>query len=1011
MKDSENIHFIYINLMKKTLFTILTVLGAGSMAMAANFNTATPYVDASVKAGAKATFDVVVATDAVVSALEDAGQQVNDWRTNDVDRHLYVWDGTFVAGATDYPGVGYSDLVSDGYPSLTVANVGWSGAGYTMDPSAGINTTHWTDDTRIHIAYRTNSPAPASVAFIIADGGVNGTGNPAKVAVGTNFIDGSATYPSVGDALTTEWQAIDLSFADLKAQYPSFSYAATEAWEGNILSFLAGGQAGTSVCIDAVYFYTPAPQEPVSNISATINPAPGPIANGFPYQTTVNWNNLPLELLGEGSDIKVLVDGEENWNASVWVAFLGVKSPIYDEYDPVDEGESSPTLVLQVGVPYLESGSARISLEIPEGFVRIDGKEVNAAQTFDYTLVAVSEDNLNFEPQKGSNIFSLSTVEMTWNGYKLSKNPACTETVMYGKYSWDTGLTGAEEVKTITYNSDGSITFDLGKEYSVNGEIAIVIPKNYFLIEVDGISVPYAEEIFISYTCASYITLPKPFGITLGKLESFAVEAQESIEFTGNLAAIKITQMGESCATVKSVSNTTIDGLPAVEFLLTEPILPGYYTITIPEGALKIDGTTTDYIIEWTFSVNEDGTPTPKNGAKIRLLDQVSLSWQGQEIEINDDCTGEIVLEYGSNKVNVTGKASVVTTQRELWEDYFLTTYSLLLDFSEAPYTADGAYTITIPARFVYLPEDDLYNNEIVINYTVDSSLKPLEPATLVDPTSDYVTSIGFVTLTWDRTPIDVTEGAEVTLSYNGEEYYLPVFGATLVEDENGGIAGFDDFPTPDVGVGDEEDVYRGISILDFPFELFGSTGDFTYTIPEGIVSDMNGRPNPEQSITLHVLPITTVPMTITPECENYGQTTVARLDEITLSWGDKTAEIVNGENIRLNETVLIGMDDTKDNTIVFSLGNLADADGEYEFVMSDGAVLIGGNELNSEFVCTYIVDVNSLVKFAEAEEDGLYRVYNFNGVNVLTTGNADDLRTLENGLYIINGRKVLINK
>lgn len=50
-------------------------------------------------------------------------------------------------------------------------------------------------------------------------------------------------------------------------------------------------------------------------------------------------------------------------------------------------------------------------------------------------------------------------------------------------------------------------------------------------------------------------------------------------------------------------------------------------------------------------------------------------------------------------------------------------------------------------------------------------------------------------------------------------------------------------------------------------------------------------------------------------------------------------------------------------------------------------------------------------VSFIGADADGMWRVYNLNGVNLLNTRDASDLNLLDSGLYIINGKKVIIRK
>lgn len=241
----------------KKLLLLAAAAAVSTGAFAADYTVASPYADASVTEGKTCIFDIVLANDGVIEGLQKAGQKVNDWRVNDATNFFYIWDNTYSGVPTTYPGIGYSDLVpGESYVDLAVGSVGWSGAGYNV---ASVNTKHWTSETRVHIAARTDATSPASVAFVIADG----TGSsPAKVALGSNFIDGASTYPSVGPQITDEWVAIDMSFADLQKEYPTFVWDNVDAWNGNIVSILGGGVTGQTFCLDAIYFYTPENEDP-----------------------------------------------------------------------------------------------------------------------------------------------------------------------------------------------------------------------------------------------------------------------------------------------------------------------------------------------------------------------------------------------------------------------------------------------------------------------------------------------------------------------------------------------------------------------------------------------------------------------------------------------------------------------------------------------------------------------------------------------------------------------------
>lgn len=253
--------------MKKFTFAAAAAalaLGANAQNMAS-----TPYANASVKEGVTATFDIISAADEVLTGLQGAGQTVNDWRVNEENRFLYVWDNTLVGGDASYPGVGYSDMQFDGYVCFEVGSIGWSGAGFNLQAPANCSTMHWNDNTRYHLAYRSGGTAPASIGLIIND--QDGVNTPAKVSLGEAFNDNGVIFPAVGEKANDEWQALDISFADLKKTFPAFGYSKTAAWAGNIMSFLAGGIPGQTFSFDCIYFYTPSAGAGIADVADDSN--------------------------------------------------------------------------------------------------------------------------------------------------------------------------------------------------------------------------------------------------------------------------------------------------------------------------------------------------------------------------------------------------------------------------------------------------------------------------------------------------------------------------------------------------------------------------------------------------------------------------------------------------------------------------------------------------------------------------------------------------------------------
>ncbi|MCH5215094.1 MAG: T9SS type A sorting domain-containing protein [Muribaculaceae bacterium] len=244
--------------MKK--FTLLAAAAAFAISANAQFVAETPYFDQSVTAGKVSIFDITLGNESVFEALQAHGQTTNDYRLNDSEGGpaticLYIWSSgeTFRSVESAYPSVGYDELdMGGGYVNLAVADAFWSGAGFFVKPEANYNTTHWTDDTRFHLALRCpNQNPPETVTLTLLDGDLEGSGK-AVFCVGAAAEGNPVVAPQIGD----DWFAIDLSLGDVKKLCEGFTYVSSEAWTGNLLAFSAGGVEGKGISLDALYFYT-----------------------------------------------------------------------------------------------------------------------------------------------------------------------------------------------------------------------------------------------------------------------------------------------------------------------------------------------------------------------------------------------------------------------------------------------------------------------------------------------------------------------------------------------------------------------------------------------------------------------------------------------------------------------------------------------------------------------------------------------------------------------------------
>lgn len=170
-------------------------------------------------------------------------------------KYLYIWDGTYNAGNA----VGRNVYgVAEGWVSLTVASVGWSGMGlcygddtHAFDLSPLYDIYANPDDYYLHIAMRSEDNAAHCLILY-------GMSSEAKFGIGGAFTDNGTTYESLGDfPRDGSWGEIEVpmsKFINAGLIYP-------ETWQPttgqNLIAFLSGGANGTQLQYDALYIYKP----------------------------------------------------------------------------------------------------------------------------------------------------------------------------------------------------------------------------------------------------------------------------------------------------------------------------------------------------------------------------------------------------------------------------------------------------------------------------------------------------------------------------------------------------------------------------------------------------------------------------------------------------------------------------------------------------------------------------------------------------------------------------------
>ncbi|MBR6829502.1 MAG: Ig-like domain-containing protein [Paludibacteraceae bacterium] len=189
------------------------------------------------------------------AAEQIADRIVADFRPNDNDKNLWVWENTYNAGETSGKNF-YGE--AEGWVSLQVTSVGWSGCAYACDDLAELNKLSAIMDAPgdyyLHLAMKSTDNA-SHLLFL------DGTSGSGKVCIGSAaFVDNGTTYqPYTNFTRNGDWGEIEIPMSYLINQ--GLVYGNNNPKGLNVFGFLSGGQTGTMLQFDAAFIYKKAAAE------------------------------------------------------------------------------------------------------------------------------------------------------------------------------------------------------------------------------------------------------------------------------------------------------------------------------------------------------------------------------------------------------------------------------------------------------------------------------------------------------------------------------------------------------------------------------------------------------------------------------------------------------------------------------------------------------------------------------------------------------------------------------
>lgn len=175
--------------------------------------------------------------------FQQIGSKVKvDFRPNDTDKFLYVWENTYTAGTCSGPNV-FGDV--EDWTALVSGNVGWTGMGYCVPANlfeALIPVCLTPSEYVLHIAMKSQDDAVHE--FVMYDF----KGGEYKVQVG----DENSPYGFKRDG---EWYEIEIPMTAWTNQGLLWSVPSKPE---NVLGILSGAVAGKHLNLDACFIYKPA---------------------------------------------------------------------------------------------------------------------------------------------------------------------------------------------------------------------------------------------------------------------------------------------------------------------------------------------------------------------------------------------------------------------------------------------------------------------------------------------------------------------------------------------------------------------------------------------------------------------------------------------------------------------------------------------------------------------------------------------------------------------------------
>lgn len=550
----------------------------------------------------------------------------------------------------------------------------------------------------------------------------------------------------------------------------------------------------------------------------------------------------------------------------------------------------------------------------------------------------------------------------------------------------------------------------LTSEITTSGNYTIVVPEAFFNLGGSGSGFGLMSNREFSYSVIvsssvdpvpSYNISVTPAPGAVGSLKDFSFTfndydgEDDMVGWNWNSADFPYVE-DEAGNVIQTVDNgRTLDMLVVNRILLsldTEITEAGKYKVVLPVGSVVLgsgfDTNTSEIVFEYEIVDLVNVTIDPAEG-EVESLKEFLLTF------VDDDEAG-----WGSGYPALTLPSGEVLKLKD-WNLDLGAGWNQLVVRLDEEYTAAGEYALTFPAGSINLDAGPS-TYDMVFRYTIAG----VSENVTITPATGTVESLHVFELTFvDR------------------EFASWGSGNPTITLPDGNVVNI-----TDATYGDDWSVTNVLK-LTTP-EEYTEPGNYVLTLPAGCVTfgEYGEESNASDIKFKYNIPVPTPELVVTadPESGSYlellGDVVLTYEGCVDTNWnfgydgGEvPTLKLPSGEDkdVSMVKNYGGGM-----NQFAFQFsqyaGGFAD-EGTYTFTIPAGYTTYSYDYMEyylneNPLVFTWIVETSG-VSLIFAGEEGAINVYTVDGIQVVNNGGAADIRNLNKGIYIINGKKVYINK